>query len=162
VIRGGVSVAVGNRAFEGERAVRRQIRNFASVGIAVAAMTSVIGTLSLLGRAAVQSVPSNAWSATDDLNAARAVAASTLLYDGHVLVTGGLDGNGAATASAERYSPEGGAFLETPSMLQARAHHTATPPMVPFSSLVAWIVSERSSQRRSTTRRPTIGAPLDQ
>jgi hypothetical protein len=92
----------------------------------VAALAIAIGTFSLLGRAAVQSVPSNAWSATADLSAARSVAASTLMYDGRVLVTGGLDGNGAATASAERYVPEGGAFLETPSMLQARAHHTST------------------------------------
>ena len=71
-------------------------------------------------------MPSNTWVATGDLTQARAGAASTLLYDGHVLVTGGLDGSGAATASVERYAPDGGAFLSTPAMSTPRANHTSS------------------------------------
>jgi YDG domain/Bacterial Ig-like domain (group 3)/MBG domain (YGX type)/Kelch motif len=82
--------------------------------------------LSLLLKAAVPSVPSNTWAPTGEMLAGRAGAASTLLYDGRVLVTGGLTSDGVATASVERYSPIAGAFLAAPPMETARANHSAT------------------------------------
>src|SRR5512144_2939441 len=95
------------------------------VVLTVLAIFAVAGLGHLL-KASVQQVPSNTWAATGDMASARAGAASVLLYDGHVLVTGGLGTDGAPMASAERYAPDGGAFLETPPMATARANHSAT------------------------------------
>src|SRR5258708_1159561 len=81
---------------------------------------------SLLVRATVANVPSGTWAATGDMAQARAGASGALMYDGRVLVTGGLDASGAASATVERYSPDGGQFLATPPMSTARANHTTT------------------------------------
>ena len=56
---------------------------------------------------------------------ARAGASATLLFDGRVLIAGGLTTAGV-TASAERYSPNAEGFVATPSMATARANHSAT------------------------------------
>src|SRR5262249_55423885 len=77
-------------------------------------------------KAAVPSVASNTWAPTGDLTPARAGAAAALMYDGHVLVVGGLGAGGAVMGSAERFSPDGGQFLATPSLETARANHTAS------------------------------------
>ena len=58
----------------------------------------------MLLKAAVPNVPANTWAPTGDMRSVRAGAASALLYDGRVLVTGGLDTTGAARATVERYS----------------------------------------------------------
>src|SRR5690242_7605165 len=95
----------------------------------LAATALVLGLVAGVGRlirASVPQVPSNTWAATGDMAQPRAGAASTLLYDGHVLVTGGLDGSGAAAATAERYAPDGGLFLATPPMSTPRANHTSS------------------------------------
>src|SRR5262249_40353320 len=77
-------------------------------------------------KADVPSVPSNTWAATSDLAQERAGAASALLYNGYVLVTGGTDATGAVTKTAERYSPAAQGYLATPDMPTARANHSAT------------------------------------
>jgi N-acetylneuraminic acid mutarotase len=96
----------------------------------IAMYCSVVAAFIVVARlltATVAYVPSNQWAPTGDLQQARAGAASALLYDGHILVTGGLDATGAPSATAERYSPDGGQFLATPTpMSTARANHTAT------------------------------------
>ena len=74
---------------------------------ALAVIVVVLAAAGLLLRANVPQVPSNTWAATGDMNEPRAGAASTLLYDGQVLVTGGMNDTGV-TATAERYSPDGG------------------------------------------------------
>jgi hypothetical protein len=80
----------------------------------------------LLLHADVPQVPSNTWAPTGDMTTTRAGAASSLLYDGHVLITGGMNDSGVLT-SAELYSPDGGQFLSSTSpMLIARANHTST------------------------------------
>jgi uncharacterized repeat protein (TIGR01451 family) len=86
---------------------------------------SILGLVALL-RADVPHVPSGAWNATGDMSQARAGATATLMRDGRVLVTGGLDASGAATASTERYSPDGGQFVQTASMSTPRTAHTST------------------------------------
>ncbi len=93
---------------------------------AVVGTIAVVAGIGRLIRASVPQVPSNTWTQTGDMAQARAGAAATLLFDGHVLVTGGLDANGAATATAERYAPDGGGFLDTPAMSTPRANHTST------------------------------------
>jgi len=94
-------------------------------GAVVVVLTAVVSVGRLL-RASVPQVPSNTWAATGEMAQARAGASSVLLYDGHVLVTGGLDATGASTATAERYAPDGGTFLSTPPMAFQRANHTST------------------------------------
>ncbi len=105
--------------------------------VSAAGLAAVIVSFSLIGRASVPDVASNTWATTGDMAAARAGASAVLLYDGRVLVTGGLteitrttdDGPITvtnATASAERFSPAGGGFLDTPPMQFARASHTST------------------------------------
>src|SRR5215510_8663123 len=94
--------------------------------VAIGAGAVVLGWLAMEMRASAPQVPSNTWAATGDLGQPRAAASGTLLYDGYVLVSGGLDANGIAGATAERYSPDGGQFLATPSMATARANHSST------------------------------------
>src|SRR5262245_66275751 len=92
--------------------------------LCLAVVTALVG-LDRLIRADVPTVSSNEWEQTSDMSHARAGAASTLMYDGRVLVTGGTSADGV-TASVERYSPEGGAFLSTPPMAIARANHSSS------------------------------------
>jgi N-acetylneuraminic acid mutarotase len=66
---------------------------------------------------------SGTWQSTGSMSAERGGAASVLLPDGSVLVTGGNDANGP-TASAESYSGSG--FSAAAAMHSARAGHTAT------------------------------------
>ena len=91
-----------------------------------ALVVSIVVAVCLGTFAQAPTVPSNTWAPTGDMSQARAGAAATLLWDGRVLVTGGLDQNGVATASVERYGPAAGSFLGTPSMQMARANHTST------------------------------------
>src|SRR6185436_7008027 len=74
--------------------------------------------------AAAPDVPSNTWAGTGSMAAARSGAASVLLPNGYLLITGGADADGA-TATAERYSVDAGSFVPTPSMHVARARHVA-------------------------------------
>src|SRR5213592_3704442 len=90
-----------------------------------AAIATVLVSFSLLGRATAPQVPANTWAPTSDMSVARAGASAVLLYDGHMLITGGQTDAGVS-ASAERFSPTSGAFLSTPSMATARANHTST------------------------------------
>src|SRR5439155_26748322 len=72
-----------------------------------AGLAALIVSFSLIGRAIVPQVPTATWAPTGDMSVGRAGASAVLLYDGRMLVTGGMTDNGAS-ASAERYSPRGG------------------------------------------------------
>jgi hypothetical protein len=94
--------------------------------VVLAAIVAVLAsTTSFLLRASAPHVPSNAWASTGDMAHGRAGASSVLLYDGRVLVTGGVS-DGGVTAAAERYSSTAEAFLETAAMETARANHSST------------------------------------
>jgi Galactose oxidase, central domain len=66
-----------------------------------------------------------AFASTGSMNYARYSHTATLLYDGTVLVAGGL-GTTVYLSSAEIYNPTSGAFTDTGSMATARDLHTAT------------------------------------
>jgi len=72
--------------------------------LAVTASGVLVGSRYLELGAAASRVPSNTWAATGDLAKGRTGAASVLLYDGHLLVTGGT-APGGVTGAVERYSP---------------------------------------------------------
>lgn len=70
-------------------------------------------------------IPVGEFSPTDSMDVARAEQTETLLQDGKLLVTGGVDSiNGKA--SAELYDPNTGAWSVTSSMTTQRYRHTAT------------------------------------
>ena len=60
------------------------------------------------------------WRATGRLNTARFVHTATLLQNGMVLVAGGIDSNGDASASAELYDPASRTWTATGSLNTAR------------------------------------------
>src|SRR5439155_25093943 len=66
------------------------------------------------------------WVPTDSLNTGRYYYAATLLQDGRVLVSGGIDPNFANTASVELFDPATGILSRTVSMSQFRAGHNQT------------------------------------
>ena len=61
------------------------------------------------------------------MTTARYAAAAAALSDGRVLVAGGIDGSGNATASAEVYDPSTNAWTAVAPMANARAFATAAP-----------------------------------
>jgi hypothetical protein len=65
------------------------------------------------------------WSLTGSMSTARYAHTATLLSSGKVLVTGGIDANGAPLASAELYDPAVGTWSTAGSMLTARHDQTA-------------------------------------
>ncbi|HSB11727.1 MAG TPA: kelch repeat-containing protein [Blastocatellia bacterium] len=67
-----------------------------------------------------------AWRRTDDLRSTHRGASITLLFDGRVLVTGGVVSDGAGNPRVEIFSPATGTWAEDGLLLQTRFHHTAT------------------------------------
>jgi hypothetical protein len=70
--------------------------------------------------------PTGAFRTTGSMVTARVGTTATLLPNGRVLVTGGVDDRGTTLSSAELYDPKTGEFSVTGSMAGARAGHTAT------------------------------------
>ena len=68
----------------------------------------------------------DAWTASGDLNGEHEYATASVLNDGTVLVTGGLDLLGNPVLTAEIYDPGTGKWTHTGNLGQPRANHTAT------------------------------------
>lgn len=64
-------------------------------------------------------------AATGDMSGPRSMHVATLLADGTVLITGGIDGT-IGLATAERYDPATGTFTTLGTLTEPRAGHTAT------------------------------------
>lgn len=62
---------------------------------------------------------------TANMTTGRFLHAATLLNNGKVLITGGLNGSGTALASAELYDPTAGTFTATGNMTTTRYRHVA-------------------------------------
>jgi hypothetical protein len=63
---------------------------------------------------------------TGNMSVERTGHTATLLKNGQVLMTGGIDASGNPLATAELFNPGTGVFVSTGSMSVARAGHTAT------------------------------------
>jgi uncharacterized repeat protein (TIGR01451 family) len=75
-------------------------------------------------RASLPPVPSNTWAQASALSKARSGAASAVLQDGRILITGG-ESSGAALTSTEIYDATDGTFKTAASMKRARFGHAA-------------------------------------
>src|SRR5690348_11125053 len=77
----------------------------------------------LLIKGSITQVPTGTWASTGNMAAPRAGAATVLLQDGRLLITGGDTGTGPL-ASAEFFDTSGN-FSAAPAMNYARSKHTA-------------------------------------
>jgi len=68
----------------------------------------------------------NTWSATGGLSTAREAGTFTLLPNGKVLASGGVNSEGYAISSAELYNPVTGTWITTGNLPTVRSDHTAT------------------------------------
>ena len=92
-----------------------------NLNIRLAITLALLSTFPLM---AAQASPT--WSATGSMTTRRVLHTATLLFDGRVLVAGGLSNGRIPTATAELYDPSTGTWSVTGSMLTARSRHTAT------------------------------------
>lgn len=76
--------------------------------------------------AALYNSRTGTWAAASPMNSAHSHPTATLLANGEVLVAGGQDAHGDATAAAELYDPHTNRWTATDDMAMPRAGHTAT------------------------------------
>jgi hypothetical protein len=79
-----------------------------------------------LASAEIYDAPSGNFSLTGSMSHARQGMTATLLANGTVLVTGGVDDSNSTVQSAELYDPVTGVFMPTGNMNEARQGQTAT------------------------------------
>ena len=87
----------------------------------------------LIGLTAAGPVPaqakatdSGAWAPAPDLLEGHVAHTATLLKDGRVLIAGGTDVHGVATADCELFDPKANRWIRAGNMISARAAHAAT------------------------------------
>jgi hypothetical protein len=96
------------------------------------------------------------------MQVARRLHTATLLPNGAVLITGGVGTGGTGTAAAELFEPgaNGGSFMTTGSMTEARVGHTATylDPAVVTGSLAGQVlIAGGSNDLSAETYNPATG-----
>jgi N-acetylneuraminic acid mutarotase len=67
-----------------------------------------------------------AWVPAPNLHDGHVAHTATLLKDGRVLIAGGTDGHGVATAGCELFDPKANRWIRAGNMISARAAHAAT------------------------------------
>lgn len=84
------------------------------------------GCTGVTSSAEIYDPSTGAWTAANSMHAARGSFAATLLLNGQVLVSGGINAAGNPISSAEKYNPTTGLWALTSAMKVARDEHTAT------------------------------------
>lgn len=87
---------------------------------------AIIITAGLVGVVPQDVAARTEWRRVDNLNSERMFHTSTLLRDGRVLVTGGLDQSFVAQASAELFNPSTNQWSSARDMPDGRSRHSAT------------------------------------
>src|SRR2546427_8726194 len=67
-----------------------------------------------------------AWVSAPNLHEGHVAHTATLLKDGRVLIAGGTDVHGVATAGCELFDPKANRWIRASNMIHARAAHAAT------------------------------------
>src|SRR6059058_2488309 len=98
---------------------RLRTSKYAFLFLAVVSLLSA----SLLIKGLISQVPTGTWAPAGNMTAVRSGAATVLLQDGRLLITGGDSASGPV-ASAEFFDPSGN-FFPAPPMSYARSKHTA-------------------------------------
>jgi hypothetical protein len=93
--------------------------------IILAAIAFLASTSTFAIKPSAPRMPSISSTTSEAMGQGRAGAAAVLLYDGRILITGGMTG-ARASNSAERYSRTIDGFLQTAPMQTGRAHHSST------------------------------------
>jgi hypothetical protein len=98
-----------------------------------AALRRVLVAGLLSGLAATGPLPAQAkatdlgaWAPAPNLLEGHVAHTATLLKDGRVLIAGGTDGHGVATAGCELFDPKANRWIRAGNMISARAAHAAT------------------------------------
>jgi N-acetylneuraminic acid mutarotase len=98
-----------------------------------AALRRVLVAGLLSGLAATGPLPAQAkatdlgaWAPAPNLLEGHVAHTATLLKDGRVLIAGGTDGHGVATAGCELFDPKANRWIRAGNMISARAAHSAT------------------------------------
>ena len=88
--------------------------------------TSATALLCLALAFGARRAPTGTLVLTGNMGKPRSSHTSTLLPDGRVLITGGMERNGVFFASAEVFDPGRGSFMPAADMAAKRVSHTAT------------------------------------
>jgi len=94
-------------------------------GVLVAGLLSGLAAAGPLP-AQAKAVDSGAWAAAPNLLEGHVGHTATLLNDGRVLIAGGSDIHGVATAGSELFDPKANRWVRAGNMISARAAHAAT------------------------------------
>jgi N-acetylneuraminic acid mutarotase len=91
-------------------------------------MAGVLTGLAATGplTAQAKAIDGGTWAAAPNLLGGHVAHTATLLKDGRVLIAGGTDAHGVATAGCELFDPKANRWIRAGNMISARAAHAAT------------------------------------
>ena len=95
------------------------------IGIVASLLTGLLALANVSDANKPVTAAAGSVTSTGSMSTARAAHTATLLPNGKVLITGGMERNGGFFATAELYDPDTGKFAPTGSMITKRVGHRA-------------------------------------